>query len=55
MQDYHQLDIWHRGMDLAVEIYRFTLRLPPDERFNLTAQLVRGRDFFLDRRVSVRR
>jgi four helix bundle protein len=39
MQDYHQLDIWHRGMDFAVEIYRFALRLPPDERFNLMPQL----------------
>jgi four helix bundle protein len=39
MQDYHQLDVWHRAMDLAVGVYRFTLRLPPDERFVMVVQL----------------
>jgi four helix bundle protein len=39
MQDYHKLDVWQRGMDFAVGIYRFTLRLPPDERFVLVVQL----------------
>lgn len=39
MQDYHQLDVWARGMDYAVQIYKFTADLPSDERYNLTAQL----------------
>jgi four helix bundle protein len=39
MQDYHQLDIWQRGMAYAVEIYRFSAQLPDTERYNLTAQL----------------
>lgn len=39
MQDYHQLDIWHRAMDYAVKIYEFSARLPADERFILVAQL----------------
>jgi four helix bundle protein len=39
MQDYHQLDVWHRSMDFAVDIYRFTRHLPDDERFVLVIQL----------------
>jgi len=39
MQDYHQLEIWQRATAYAVEIYRFTARLPDDERYNLTVQL----------------
>lgn len=39
MQDYHQLDIWHRAMDYTVKIYAFSAQLPADERFNLVAQL----------------
>jgi four helix bundle protein len=39
MQDYHQLDIWQRGIAYAVQIHEFTTRLPVDERYGLTAQL----------------
>lgn len=39
MQDYHQLDIWHRAMEYAVRIYEVTAQLPDVERYNLTAQL----------------
>ena len=39
MQDYHQLDIWHRSMEYAVRIYEFSAQLPADERYNLVAQL----------------
>ncbi|MBI2835924.1 MAG: four helix bundle protein [Acidobacteria bacterium] len=39
MQDYHQLDIWQRGMAYAADIYRFSAQLPDAERYNLTAQL----------------
>src|ERR1700720_4566153 len=39
MQDYHQLDIWQRGMAYTVEIYRFSSQFPDTERYNLTAQL----------------
>ena len=42
MQDYHQLEIWQRGMAFTVEIYAFSRTLPDDERFNLTAQLRRA-------------
>jgi len=39
MQDYHQLEIWQRAMDYAVKISEFSAELPPDERYNLVAQL----------------
>ena len=39
MQDYHQLDIWHRAMDYVVKISDFSALLPADERVNLVAQL----------------
>jgi four helix bundle protein len=42
MQDYHQLDIWQRGMDFAVQIYKFSADLPEGERFNLTSQMRRA-------------
>ena len=43
MQDYHQLEIWRRAMDYAVNIYEFSAaHLPADERFNLTSQLRRA-------------
>jgi four helix bundle protein len=42
MQDCHQLDIWHRAMAYAVEIYRFSAQFPDTERYNLTAQLRRA-------------
>jgi four helix bundle protein len=42
MQDYHQLDIWQRGMAFAVRIYKFSAQLSSDERYNLTAQLRRA-------------
>jgi four helix bundle protein len=42
MQDYHRLEIWNRGMDYAVAVYRFTANLPEGERYNLVSQLRRA-------------
>jgi four helix bundle protein len=42
VQDYHQLDIWHRAMDYAVSVYHFSAQLPLEERFNLASQLRRA-------------
>ncbi|MGE0451419.1 MAG: four helix bundle protein [Vicinamibacterales bacterium] len=42
MQDYHQLEIWQRGMAYVVEVYRFSAQLPDGERYNLTAQMRRA-------------
>jgi four helix bundle protein len=42
MQDHHQLEIWQRGMDYAVDLYKFSAGLPSDERYNLMSQLRRA-------------
>jgi len=42
MQDYHQLDIWHRAMDYAVAVYEFVATLPEQEKYNLASQLRRA-------------
>jgi len=42
MQDYHHLEIWNRGMDYAVGVYRFTASLPDGEKYNLVSQLRRA-------------
>lgn len=42
MQDYHQLKVWQRAMNYAVELYKFTAQLPGEERYNLTVQLRRA-------------
>ena len=39
MQDYHQLDIWNRAMDYAVNVYAFAASLPELEKYNLASQL----------------
>ena len=39
MQDYHQLDIWNRGMDYAVSVYELAASLPLEEKYNLGNQL----------------
>lgn len=42
MQDYHNLDIWQRGMTFAVDLYRLSAQWPEEERYNLTGQLRRA-------------
>ena len=42
MQDYHRLEIWERGMNYAVEIYRLAAKLPVAERYNLASQITRA-------------
>ena len=42
MQDYRNLEVWHRSMDYVVEIYRFTSSFPADERYNLVSQIRRA-------------
>ena len=39
MQDYHQLDIWNRAMDYAVDVYKLAAALPLEEKYNLGNQL----------------
>ena len=39
IQSYEDLEIWERGMDLAVGVYSVTRAMPPDERFGMTLQM----------------
>jgi four helix bundle protein len=39
---YRDLDVWKCSLLLNAEVYRVTTRLPPDERFGLTAQMRRA-------------
>lgn len=38
---YERLDVWQKGMDLAVEVYDLTRGLPAGERFSLADQMRR--------------
>jgi len=42
MADYRKLEIWRRGMCLALQTYKVTRALPGDERFGLTSQMRRA-------------
>ena len=39
---YKDLIVWQKAMDLAVEVYRLTAKLPKDELYGLTSQLRRA-------------
>lgn len=41
-QNYRDLTVWQRGMELAEEVYRATGAFPRDERFGLTSQMRRA-------------
>lgn len=42
MADYRELDVWKRGRELTVLIYRLTELLPETEKFGLRAQMQRA-------------
>ena len=39
---YKELVVWQRAMDIVVEVYRLTKKLPKDELYGLTNQLCRA-------------
>lgn len=39
IESFHDLQVWQRGMDLAVEVYSTTQDFPKSELFGLTFQL----------------
>jgi len=39
---HRQLEVWQRGMDLAMEIFNLSKSFPADERFSLTDQMRRS-------------
>lgn len=42
MHRYKELKVWQKAIDLAVEVYRITEKLPKDERFGLISQMNRS-------------
>ncbi|TDK50131.1 four helix bundle protein [Algoriphagus formosus] len=41
MHRYKELKVWQKAIDLAVEVYRITEKLPAEERFGLISQINR--------------
>jgi four helix bundle protein len=41
MHRYKELKVWQKAIDLAVEVYRITEKLPKEERFGLISQINR--------------
>lgn len=41
MHRYKELKVWQKAIDLAVEVYRVTEKLPKEERFGLISQINR--------------
>jgi four helix bundle protein len=39
---HRDLVVWHKAMDLTVEIYRLSERFPRDERYRSTSQITRA-------------
>jgi four helix bundle protein len=42
MRPHEKLDVWKKGIDFVVDIYKVTDGFPKDERFGLTSQLRRA-------------
>jgi four helix bundle protein len=41
-QNFHDLTVWQRAIDLTVRIYKLTQKFPKEETYGLTAQLRRA-------------
>ena len=42
IDDFRDLEVWQRSVDLAVEVYRVTSAFPSEHRFEITSQLRRA-------------
>jgi four helix bundle protein len=42
MNNFRDLKVWHKGLDLALEVYRISGYLPDTEKFNLISQMQRA-------------
>jgi len=42
MRSHESLEVWRRGVEFVVSIYRVTEKFPSDERFGLVSQLRRA-------------
>ena len=42
IRSYRDLEVWQKGLDLAVEIYRLAKLMPKAEEYRITSQLLRA-------------
>jgi four helix bundle protein len=42
MRDFRELQVWRKGHELTLTVYRTTQAFPDDERFSLTSQMRRS-------------
>jgi four helix bundle protein len=42
VRTFRDLIAWQKGMELAMQIYRATMQMPPSEQYGLTAQMRRA-------------
>ena len=42
MQNYRELTVWQKSMDLVADVYKTSKKLPKEERFALTDQICRA-------------
>ena len=42
IQSYRELEVWKQSMDLVIEVYFLSKKLPKDERFGLISQMQRS-------------
>lgn len=42
LADHKRLDVWGKSMDLAVDVYAAAKRMPKQEEYRLTAQMIRA-------------
>jgi four helix bundle protein len=42
MRPHEKLDVWKKGIDFVVAVYRTTESFPKDEKFGLTSQLCKA-------------
>jgi four helix bundle protein len=42
IKHYRELEVWNQAMDLVIEIYFLSKKLPKDERFGLISQMQRA-------------
>jgi four helix bundle protein len=42
MRNFREYEIWHKGVDLTVDIYKLTQLLPKEEEYGLKTQLKRA-------------
>jgi four helix bundle protein len=42
MFNFQKLDVWHKAVGFAGQVFKLTRTFPPDERFGLTSQIRRA-------------